>query len=201
MLRKSLPSILLLALCVPPLSALEESLVGTWEASGEDVYGEFTKRLIFREDGTFEVSSDSRMEDGFLLPAPQFEQDQDLTAADADSMNKMLRAAWPEVTLETASSLGSGTYVTSGDSLRMELVAIEITYNDRDITDFFVSLYTEFGLNWEALDRAADGRDFPEEDRLALEQELTTRYREIWSPEALRLSINEKLAYHLRYSG
>lgn len=35
MLRKSLPSILFLALCVPPLAAAEDSLVGTWEASGE----------------------------------------------------------------------------------------------------------------------------------------------------------------------
>ncbi len=192
MLRKYLPSILFLALCVPPLTAVEDSLVGTWEASGEDPYGaSFTRSLTFREDGTFELSSNSRMEDGFLLPAPQFEHDEDLTSADADSMNQMFRAAWPEVTVETTSSLGTGTYVTSGDSLGMELLAIEITCNDRDFTDFFVSLYTEFGLNLEALERAADGRDFPEEDRLELEQELTALYQEHLSTEAVRLSMNE----------
>ena len=35
MLRKSLPSIFFLVLFVPPLAAIEESLVGTWEARGE----------------------------------------------------------------------------------------------------------------------------------------------------------------------
>ena len=50
----------------------------------------------------------------------------------------------------------------------------EITYDDRDFTDLFVSLWTEFAVNLEAQVRAAEGREFPEEDRLALEQELTT---------------------------
>ncbi len=191
MLRIYLPSILFLALCVPPLSALDESLVGTWEASGEEDGGSFTTSVVFLEDGTFELRWEMRMKGGYQLPPPLFEEREDLTAGDAEAMNQMVRAAWPEVTLETASSLGSGTYTTAGDILAMEWVALDITYDDRDFSDFFVSLWTEFGVNFEAQVRAAEGGEFPEEDRLALEQELTTLYQVVWSTEGILAVINE----------
>ena len=184
MLRNPLPSILFLAMFVPPLSALEESLVGTWEASGEvDDAGSITTRLIFLEDGTFELSSVWRTEDGyFRAPQPVFEEDEDLTAAEAEFLNQMWMAAWPETPLDTS---------TSGDSLRLQWTAVDVTYDDKDFTEFHLSHSTRFGLNWETEVRAAQGLEFPEEERLALEQELTTRYREILTTETLLAALQE----------
>ena len=103
MLRKSLPFILFLALCVPPLSAVEDNLVGTWEASGEDG-GSFTARLVFQDDGTFGLSSVSRTEDGYWRP-PQFQEDDDLSADEADALTRLYREAWPETPLDARSFL------------------------------------------------------------------------------------------------
>ena len=203
MLRNPLPSILFLALFVPPLAAIEESLVGTWEASGDDG-GSFTTRLIFLEDGTFELSSVWRTEDGYLRP-PQlvFEEDDDFTAADAEALNQIWMAAWPETPLDTSSFLGSGTYATSGDSLRLRWAAVEATFDDKDFSEFFVSFWTRFGLNWETEVRAAQGLEFPEEDRLALEQELTARNQETFTTEALLAGLQEpsSTTYDIRDEG
>ena len=151
MLRKSLPSILFLALCVPPPSAAEDSLVGTWEASGEVDGVSFTTRLVFLDDGNFEASSVSRTEDGYWsLPEVVFEEGGAWTAADADSLNRLFRDAWPETPLEATSFLGSGTYTTSGDSLRREWISVDLRFDDRDFTEFMVSHWIRFGLSWEA---------------------------------------------------
>ena len=204
MLRKSLPPILFLALCVPPLSALDESLVGTWEASGEGDGFSFAARLVIQEDGTFEVSNVARTEDGYWR-APQvvFEEDDDLTVADAEFLTRLFREAWPETPLDTSSFLGSGTYSTAGDTLRLGWVVIDLTYDDRDYTGFMLPFWTRFWLNWEAELRAAQGFEFPEEDRLALEQELTTLYQGTFTTEALLVALNElpPTTYNLRDGG
>lgn len=204
MLRKSLPSILFLALCVPPLSALDESLVGTWEASGEGDEGSFTSRVVFHDDGTFELSSVSRTVDGYWRP-PQFQEDDDLSADEADALTLMFQAVWPETPLDTSSFLGSGTYAASGDSLRMEWIDVDLTYDDRDFTDFMVSFYTRFSVNWMAAVHAAEGGELPEEDRLALEEEAETQARETLTLEALLAAMNEPWAsgspYEIRDDG
>ena len=206
MLRKSLPSILILALCIPPLSAAEESLVGTWEASGEEDGASYTTRLTFRADATFELSSVAQTSDGYWR-APQVvvEEDDDLTAADAEALNQLFLAAWPETPLDTSSLLGSGTYSTSGDSLRLEWVALDLTYDDRDFTDFMVSFYTRFSVNWMVAVHAAEGRELPEEDRLAIEEEAAAQARETLTLEALLAAMNEPsasaIAYEIRDDG
>lgn len=204
MLRKSLPSILFLALCVPPLAAAEDSLVGTWEASGEVDGGSFTARVVFQDDGTFELSSVSRTEDGYWRP-PQFQEDDDLSADEADALTRMFEAVWPETPLDTSSFLGSGTYAASGDSLRMEWIDIDLTYDGRDFTDFMVSFYIRFSLNWMAAVHAAEGHELSEEDRLALEEEADTQARETLTLEALLAALNEPWtsgnAYEIRDEG
>lgn len=204
MLRKSLPSILFLALCVPPLAAAEDSLVGTWEASGEVDGVSITTRLVFLDDGNFEVSSVSRTEDGYWrLPEVVFEEDDDLTAAEADALNQLFREAWPETPLEASTLLGSGTYTTSGDSLRLEWISADLRLDDRDFTDFMVSHWIQFGLTWEAAIRAFEGRDFPEEDRRALEEELTVLYQDILTGVSILDALNESppRAFELRDGG
>ncbi len=204
MLRKSLPSILFLALCVPPLSALDESLFGTWEASGEGDGSSFTARLVFQDDGTFELSSVSRTEDGYWRP-PEFQEDDDLSADEADALTRMFQAVWPETPLDTSSFLGSGTYAASGDSLRLEWIDVDLTYDGRDFTDFMVSFYTRFSVNWMAAVHAAEGRELPEEDRLALEDEAEIQARETLTLEALLAAMNEPSAsasaYEIRDDG
>ena len=193
MLRKSLPSILFLALCVPPLAARDESLVGTWEASDElEGEGSVTTRLVFLEDGAFELRSVWRTEDGYFRP-PQvlLEEDEDLTAEEAEFLNQMWMAAWPETPLDASTLLASGTYAAAGDSLRLQWTAVDLTYDDRDFTEFHVSFGVSFGLNWEREVRAAQGFEFPEEDRLALEQELTTLYQEFLTRELLLAGLQE----------
>ena len=109
MLRKSLPSIFFLVLFVPPLAAIEESLVGTWEASGDDGYGApFTTRLVFLEDGTFEFSS-VRTEEYARLHAV-FKEDAEVSVADVKTLIQLYREALPETPLDARSILGSGTY-------------------------------------------------------------------------------------------
>ena len=202
MLRKSLPSILFLALCVLPLSALDESLVGTWEASGEHDGVSFTTRLVFLDDGNFEVSSLGRTENGYLKP-PQFQADDHLPAADAEALAKLFREAWPETPLDARSFLGSGTYTTFGDTLRREWISVDLRFDDRDFTEVMVSHWIQFGLNWEAALRAFEGRDFPEEDRLALEEELTILYQDILTAEGILAALNESppRAFELRDGG
>ena len=142
MLRNPLPSILFLALFVPPLAALEESLVGTWEASGDDGYGApFTTRLVFLEDGTFEFSS-VRTEEYARLHAV-FSKDAEVSVADVKTLIQLYREALPETPLDARSILGSGIF------------------------------WAKFAFHWEAALRVLEESDLPEEDRLALEQELT----------------------------
>ncbi len=149
MLRKSLPSIFFLVLFVPPLAAIEESLVGTWEASGDDGYGApFTTRLVFLEDGTFEFSS-VRTEEYARLHAV-FKEDAEVSVADVKTLIQLYREALPETPLDTSSFpldarsiLGSGIF------------------------------WAKFAFHWEAALRVLEESDLPEEDRLALEQELT----------------------------
>ncbi|MCY3735961.1 MAG: hypothetical protein OXG13_06135 [Gemmatimonadaceae bacterium] len=202
MLRKSLPSILFLALSVPPLSALDESLVGTWEASGEGDEGSFTARVVFHDDGTFEFSSVSRTEDGYWRP-PQFQEDDDLSADEADALTLLFDAVWPETPLETSSFLGSGTYAASGDSLRMEWIDVDLTYDGRGFTDFMVPFYIRFSLNQMALH--SEGGELSEEARLALEEEAETQAREIMTLEVLLRILNEPWAsprsYGIRNDG
>lgn len=203
-MRKPLLSALFLALCVLPLSALEGSLFGTWEASGEEDGASFTTRLTFRADGTFELSNVAKTSDGYWrAPQALFEEDDDLTAAEADSLNQWFRDAWPETPLDTSSFLGSGTYSTIGDSLRLEWVALDITYDDRDFSEFMVSWYTRFSLNWMTAVHAAEGGEFPEEERLALEEEATALAREVFTLEELLAALNEPPPgiYELRDDG
>lgn len=190
MLRWSLPSILFLALCVPPLSAREDSLVGAWEASIElEDEGSVATRLVFLEDGAFELSSVWRTEDGYFRP-PQVLLEEDLASEEAEYLNQMWMAAWPETPLETSTLLASGTWAAS-DSLRLQWTAVDLTYDDKDFTEFHVSFGVSFGLNWERELRAAQGFEFPEEDRLALEQELTTLYEEFLTRELLLAGLQE----------
>ena len=204
MLRKSLPPILFLALCVPPLSAVEGNLVGTWEASGEEDGASYTTRLTFRADGTFELSNVARTADGYWR-APQIlvEEDDDLTAADAEALNQLFLAAWPETPLDTSSFLGSGTYSTSGDSLRLEWVALDLTCDDRDFSDFMVSFWTRFSVNWMAAVHAAQGLEFPEEERRAIEEEAAAHAREAFDLATLLTTLNEPppTTYELRDDG
>lgn len=202
MLRKSLPAILFLALCAPPLSAVEESLVGTWEASGEEDGYSYTMRLVFRDDGTLENSSVMRTEDGYLKP-PQFQEGDYFSADEAEFLTRMWREAWPETPLDTSSFLGSGTYAASGDSLRMEWIDIDVTYDGRDFTDFMVSFHTRFSVNWMAAVHAAEGRELPEEERLAIEEEAAAQAREVFTVEALLAVMNEVLSttFELRDGG
>ena len=172
MLRKSLPSIIFLALFVPPLAALEESLVGTWEASGDDGYGApFTTRLVFLEDGTFEFSS-VRTEEYARLHAV-FSKDAEVSVADVKTLIQLYREALPETPLDARSILGSGTYTAFGDSLRLKWVSLRLSYDDRDWAEFMNFFWAKFAFHWEAALRVLEESDLPEEDRLALEQELT----------------------------
>lgn len=204
MLRKSLPAILFLALCVHPLAAVEDRLVGTWEASGEGGGVSFTARVVFHDDDTFELSSVSRTEDGYWRP-PQFQEDDDLSADEADALTRMFQAVWPETPLDASSFLGSGTYVASGDSLRMEWIDVALTYDDREFIDFMVSFYTRFSVNWVAAVHAAEGGELTEEDRLALEVEAETQARKALTLEALLAAMNEPWAsgspYEIRDGG
>ena len=203
MLRKSLPPILFLALC-SPLSAVEDDLVGTWEASGEGDGGSFTARLVFQDDGTFELSSVSRTEDGYWRP-PQFQEDDYHSADEADALTRGFQAVWPETPLDTSSLLGSGTYAASGDSLRMEWIDVDLTYDGRAFTEFMVPFYIRFSLNQMAYARAAEGHELSEEDRLALEEEAETQARQIMTLEFLLAFLNEPWAsasgYEIRSDG
>ena len=202
MLRKSLPAILFLALCAPPLSAVEESLVGTWEASGEEDGYSYTMRLVFRDDGTLEDSSVMRTEDGYWK-LPQFQEGDDLSADEAEFLTRMWREAWPETPVDVSLMQRSGTYTTSGDSLRREWISADLRVDDRDFTEVMVPHWVQFTLNWEAALRAFEGSDFPEEDRLALEQELTILYHDFWTVEAMLAAMNEvpSTTFELRDGG
>ena len=193
--RKILSFPLLLGLLVLPLSVQGDTLVGIWESSIIDEGVTGTARLTFRVDGTFEVSQVAQTEDGYLRAPKIFEEDDDLSAADAEALNQIFREAWPEIPLETASFHGSGTYATAGDSLWLDWADVDISYDDRDFTEFNIEFFVQFTLNWEALHRAAEGRDFPEEEYSALEQELEQKYAaefpDVLNSEALLATLNQ----------
>ena len=193
--RKKLSSVLSLGLLAVPLSALDGTLVGKWESSIFEQGLSGTARLTFQADGTFELGHVARTEDGFWRAPRIFEEDEDLTAEEAEALNQIFRKAWPEIPLETATFLGSGTYATAGDSLWLDWADVDMSYDDRDFTEFFIEFWIQFTLNWEAMHRAAEGRDFPEEEYSALEQELEQKYAaefpDVLNSEALLAALNQ----------
>ena len=193
--RIILSCILPFSLLAVPLSALDGTLVGMWESSIFEEGMSGTARLIFQADGTFELSRVAQTEDGYLRAPRIFEEDDDLSAGDAEALNQIFRDAWPEIPLETISFLGSGTYSTAGDSLYLDWAGVDLSYDDRNFTEFNIEFWIQFTLNWEALHRAAEGRDFPEEEYSALEQELEQKYGaefpEVLNSEALLAALNQ----------
>ena len=70
-MRQLLSSVLCLCLLVPPLTAQEEALYGTWEATVVDEQiGEIAIRLTFEEDGAFEFNQVIQVKDDFLSRCP-----------------------------------------------------------------------------------------------------------------------------------
>ena len=159
--RKILSSILPLGLLAVPLSALEDPLVGTWESSILEQGFSGTARLTFQADGTFHLSHVGKTEDGYLKAPEVFEEDEDLTAEEAEALNQIIREAWPEIPLETASFLGSGTYATAGDSLWLEWADVDMSYDDRDFTEFYIEFWVQFTLNWGGPAPCRRGARFP----------------------------------------
>ena len=192
---KILPLTLLPGLLVLPLSALEETIVGTWESSIAEQGLSGTARLTFQAEGTFELSHVGKTEDGYWRAPDVFEEDEDFSAEEAEALNEIFRQAWPEIPLDTASFLGSGTYTTAGDSLYLDWADVDMTYDERNFTEFFIEFFVQFYLKWESLHRAAEGRDFPEEEYSALAQELEEKYvaelPAVFNSEALLAALNQ----------
>lgn len=147
-MRRLLASLLPLFLLLPPLSA-EEILHGTWEgAFVDDRVGEVTTRLVFGDDGSFEIDQVIEVKDGFLAGV-------DLAEA-------------PAIGRITAS--GSGTYGVEGDRLSVEIAGLDLRVDGEDLAGFFTRLA-------RALSRqAADTHGVPDDNYPAFEEAYVAEF-------------------------
>ena len=117
-MRRLLASLLPLFLLLPPLSA-EEDLHGTWEgAFVDDRVGEITTRLVFDDDGSFEIDQVIEVKDDFLAGV-------DLAAAPA---------------IGQITARGTGTYGVEGDRLSVEIADLNLRVDGEDLTGFFTGV-------------------------------------------------------------
>ncbi len=141
-MRRLLASLLPLFLLLPPLSA-EEDLHGTWEgAFVDDRVGEITTRLIFDDDGSFEIDQVIEVKNDFLAGV-------DLAAA-------------PAIGQITAS--GSGTYEVEDDRLSVEIVDLDLRVDGEDLTGFFTRLARDLAR------QAADSHGVPDDNYPGFEE-------------------------------
>ncbi len=147
-MRRLLASLLPLFLLLPPLSA-EEVLHGTWEgAFVDDRVGEVTTRLVFGDDGSFEIDQVIEVKDGFLAGV-------DLAEA-------------PAIGQITAS--GSGTYGVEGDRLSVEIAGLDLRIDGEDLAGFFTRLARALAR------QAADTHGVPDDNYPAFEEAYVAEF-------------------------
>lgn len=147
-MRRILASLLPLFLPLPTLSA-EEDLHGTWEgAFVDDRVGEVTTRLVFGDDGGFEIDQVIEVKDGFLAGV-------DLAEA-------------PAIGQITAS--GSGTYGVEGDRLSVEIAGLDLRVDGEDLAGFFTRLARALAR------QAADTHGVPDDNYPAFEEAYVAEF-------------------------
>ena len=144
-MRQLLSSILCLCLLIAPLAAQQEALHGTWEGTiVDEQIGEITIRLTFAADGAFAIDQVIQVKDDFLaevqVPQPP--------------------------TIETISAHGTGTYGVLGDSLVVDIDALDLSVNGEGFGEFFTQVARDFARY------VADSHEIPPENYPAFEREF-----------------------------
>ena len=147
-MRRILCAIPLLCLLVLPLSAQDEALHGSWEASLVDEEGNhLTMRLTFKADGAFELY-------------------QEITLAEA--FQSVVNTT--EIPVEKITVDGSGTYEVDGDKLRVDITEQEMLVGGRP----FMEVLTEVAKALAAF--AADFAGISAEDYPAFEANFVNEF-------------------------
>lgn len=147
-MRRLLASLLPLFLLLPPLSA-EEVLHGTWEGVFvDDRVGEVTTRLVFGDDGSFEIDQVIEVKDGFLAGV-------DLAEAPA---------------IGQITAIGSGTYGVEGDRLSVEIAGLDLRVDGEDLAGFFTRLARALAR------QAADTHGVPDDNYPAFEEAYVAEF-------------------------
>lgn len=150
-MRPLLSSVLCLCLCLlaAPLAAAPEALHGTWQgAIVDEQIGEITIRLTFAADGTFAIDQVIQVKDDFLA---------DVQVPDPPTM-------------ETIVAHGTGTYAILGDSLVVDIAALEVSVDGEGFAEFFTQVARDFARY------AADLHEIPAENYPAFEREFIAAF-------------------------
>lgn len=135
-MRQLPSSILFPFLLALPLFAQEEALHGTWDSILlDDQIGEIATSMTFEEDGAFEISQVIEVKDDFLagLDIPE------------------------TIAINTITARGTGTYGVEGDSLRVEVTALDRMVDGENFIDFFTQVALDLSRYF------ADQSEIPEE--------------------------------------
>ena len=139
-MRRLSSSILFPFLLALPLFAQEEALHGTWDSILlDDQIGEISTRLTFGEDGDFEISQVIEVKDDFLagLDIPE------------------------TIAINTITARGIGTYGVVGDSLRVEVTALDLQVDGENFDDFFTRVARDLARYFADQSEISEER-FPE---------------------------------------
>ena len=148
-MRRLLASLLLPFLVLPPLSAQEEELHGTWKgAVFDEEIGEITTQLTFEADGAFEIDQVIEVKDDFLA------------AVDAPETPAM----------ETISARGAGTYGVEGNRLTVEIAQLDLRVDGEDFVEYFTRVARDLARY------AADSHGVSEENYPAFEQAFVEEF-------------------------
>ena len=115
-MRQLLSPTLFLGLLALPLFADEEALHGTWDSVVlDDQIGEISTSLTFEADGAFEINQVIEVKDDFLagLDIPE------------------------TIAINTITAHGTGTYGVDGDSLRVDIVQLDLLVDGENFGDYF----------------------------------------------------------------
>ncbi len=114
---RKLPSpIPYLSLLAFPLFAQDEALHGTWDSTVlDDQIGEISTSLTFEADGAFEINQVIELKEDFLagLEIPE------------------------TIAIDTITAHGTGTYGVDGDSLRVDIVELDLLVDGENFDEFF----------------------------------------------------------------
>ena len=148
-MRQLPSSILFLCLLVLPLSALEEALHGTWDSIIlDDQIGEISTSVTFEADGAFEINQVIQVKEDFLagLEIPE------------------------TIAINTITAHGTGTYGVDGDSLRVDIVQLDLLVDGENFDEFFTQAARSLARYF------ADLNEIPEENYPEFEQAFVDEF-------------------------
>ena len=131
---KKVWSILIVGLIAAvPVLAQQDNLIGVWEHTTVSQQGNLTSQIHLMSDGDFSLVARGEFTPAFLQGN--------------NPSDSLLAAFFPEGLSISISYAGTGTWKADGDSLYLDIKALDVKLDDLSVEEFIATLVQEVVLN------------------------------------------------------